>query len=171
MNNHANVGVVVGNDSYIKRYILKSNVWFSHMFINGFLALVQHDAHISRPLYKDNNNIIKLVYRDYALNENDIHFDYGEATHFVSVAFKHSHFVVLYYDIDKRQVIVFDGLNGSITKWSKQIINTIKMFGLQLLDATCHERTPNTKTTNKHGNLVNEMILELRFNDIWATHG
>ena len=166
MNNHANFGVVVGNDSYIKRKILKSNEWFSHMFINGFLALVQHDAHISRPLYKDNNDIIKLVYRDYALNENESTFDHGDATHFVSVAFKHLHFVVLYYDIDKRQVIVFDGLNGSITYWSKQIINTIKMFGLQLLDATCLERMSNTKTTNKHGNLVNEMILELHFNDL-----
>ena len=167
LNNHATVGVLVVNDSYINRYILNSKEWFSHMFINGFIALVQHDAHISRPRYKDNNDIIKLVYRDYALNDKDIIPDNNDSTHLVSVAFKNSHFVVLYYDIDKRQVTVFDGLGRSINNWSKQIIATIKMFGLQRLDATCHEVTAaGTKTTNKHGNLVNEMNLKLCFNDL-----
>ena len=48
---------------------------------------MQHDAHISRPRYKDNNDIIKLVYRDYALIDKDIILDNNDSTHLVSVAF------------------------------------------------------------------------------------
>jgi hypothetical protein len=39
---------------------------------------------------------------------------YGDTMHFVSVVFNMDHFAVLYYDIAKCTLTVFDGLNASI---------------------------------------------------------
>jgi hypothetical protein len=71
------INVLVGNKAYIHRF-RNSLLWYTHMFINGFIALVQHDAHMSIPPHKNPDHRIMLVYKDYSrkLKLSDI-LDYG----------------------------------------------------------------------------------------------
>jgi len=128
----------VGNQAYFIR-LRKKRTWYSQMFMTGFAAFVQHDAHVSTPPYKNLHHRIMLVSRtSYSpvktLTQDHI-LEKGDATHFVSVAWKQSHFVVLYYDIVNREVIVYDGLRMWIRNWEMQIVGTIKLFGLELNNA------------------------------------
>lgn len=160
--------VPVGNTDYIHKFENTSD-WYSHTFINGFIALVQHDTHMSQPPFKNQDHRIMLVYRDYfpqtTLSLTDI-LPYGTATHFVSVAFRRSHFVVLYYDIEHRGVTVFDGLSMSIKNWEKQIINTIKAYGLQSSNSKCRQVITDKWMINDNGKKVRDMKMELFFDDI-----
>jgi hypothetical protein len=58
---------------------------------------------------------------------------YVSMMHFVSVVWNHQHYAVLYYDINKCSVTVFDGLNQDIRKWQDHIIHTVKTYGLKPL--------------------------------------
>ncbi len=57
---------------------------------------------------------------------------YGATMHFVSFVFNTDHFAVLYYDIAKCTVTVFDGLNYTIKYWQDYVIHTIKLYGMQM---------------------------------------
>ena len=143
----------VGNQAYFIR-LRNKRTWYSQTFMTGFAAFVQHDAHVSTPLYKNLHHRIMLVSRtSYSpvktLTQDHI-LEKGDATHFVSVAWKKSHFVVLYYDIVNREVIVYDGLRVRIRNWETQIVSTIKLFGLELNDAKYrHEMHDDWTTTDK----------------------
>ena len=143
----------VGNQAYFIR-LRNKRTWYSQTFMTGFAAFVQHDAHVSTPLYKNLHHRIMLVSRtSYSpvktLTQDHI-LEKGDATHFVSVAWKKSHFVVLYYDIVNREVIVYDGLRMRIRNWEMQIVSTIKLFGLELNDAKYrHEMHDDWTTTDK----------------------
>ena len=160
--------VLVGNTTYIEK-LRSTSVWFSHGFINGFIALVEHDAHIIQQRYKTHDHKILLVYSDYTtkgpFSSADV-IDYGLATHFVSVAFQSAHFVVLYYDIYQREVTVFDGLSTSITIWAKQIIHTIKAYGLMSPNASCHQEMTEDWLIMDDGERRRNMKLELCFDDL-----
>jgi hypothetical protein len=59
-------------------------------------------------------------------------------TYLVSVACARSHFAVLFYDIERQNVIVYDGLFMKLTTWQHHIIHTLKKYGLQRHNANCN---------------------------------
>jgi len=166
--NNGVVCVMVGNKKFIHKY-RNTEDWFSHSFVNGFVALVQHDAHMTEPPYRNEHRVI-LVYKDYsqpfAMTSADIQ-TYGDATHMVSVAYSNSHFVVLYYDIHHRHVTVFDGLRMPITTWQKQIVDTLKGYGLQLPNAVCKSETKTGwEIVGGSSARQKEILVKLLFDDI-----
>jgi hypothetical protein len=100
--------------------------------------MVQHDAHIRTPPYKNFDRVM-MVYTPYPDNPVNVMLPFGDKMHFVSVVWNRQHYTVLYYNIEKRSVIVFDGLNQDICKWQDHIIHTVKTYGLKLSfsSATC----------------------------------
>jgi hypothetical protein len=82
------------------------------------------------------------------------------------------HYTVLYYDIYKRSVTVFDGLNQDIRKWQDHIIHTVKTYGLKppFLSATCKFRNEvyvNERVSRKRTKLERrDMALEISFDDL-----
>jgi len=104
-----------------------STDWYSSDFIAGFAALVQHDAHITTPNYKNSDQVL-MVFVPYPNNPVKEMLPYSHTTHFVPVVWNRQHYAVLYYDIDKKSVTVFDGLNQDIRKWQDHIIHTVKTY-------------------------------------------
>ena len=91
--------------------------------------MVQHDAHITTPYYK-NSNWVLMVFTPYPNNPVNEILPHGDRTNFVSVVCNRQHYAVLYYGIDKHSVTVFDGLNQDIRFWQGHIIHTVKTYGL-----------------------------------------
>jgi hypothetical protein len=81
-------------------------------------------------------------------------------THLVSAVCAKRHFAVLLYDIECREVIVYDGLNYSLKTWQHHITHSLKKYGLQRWNAKLHveEYTKKVKGEDK--------ILERCFDDI-----
>ena len=104
-----------------------STDWYTSDFIAGFAALVQHDAHITTPNYKNSDQVL-MVFVPYPNNPVKEMLPYSDTTHFVPVVWNRQHYAVLYYDIDKKSVTVFDGLNQDIRKWQDHIIHTVKTY-------------------------------------------
>ena len=91
-------------------------------------------------------------------------------THFVSVVWNRQHYTVLYYDIDKCSVTVFDGLNQDIRKWQDHIIHTVKTYGLKLLfsSASCefwYEVYVDERVRKRTQLERRDMALEICFDD------
>jgi len=170
MNNGVMAGLLVGNEKYVNKY-RNTEAWFTHGFVNGFNALVQHNAHMTEPPYRNDHRVL-LVYKDYketfAMTSADIQ-TYGDATHMVSVAFGDSHFAVLYYDIHNRHVTVFDGLRYPISTWEKQIVATIKGYGLQLPNAVCNSEITNGWVVDGSKAKQKEKAIRLVFDNIRET--
>ena len=132
--------IPIGDVKYMNRHRNTDN-WWGTTFMTGFVIMVQHDAHMSVPPFKNPGKRIMLVSKQSYLppkTPNDLQ-DCGHATHLVSWAYNKSHFVVLQYDILNREVTVYDGLRWSIANWVKQIIGTIKLFGFKAHNAKCHQ--------------------------------
>jgi hypothetical protein len=104
----------IPNSQYEHR-LRNSTDWYHSDFIAGFAALVKHDAHITTPNYKSSDQML-MVFTPYPNNPVNEILPYGSTTHFVSVVWNRQHYAVLYYDINKRSVTVFDGLNQDIRK-------------------------------------------------------
>ena len=160
--------IPVGNQAYLNRHRNRKS-WYSQTFMTGFVAFVQHDAHESTPPYKNPHHRIMLVARtSYSpvknMTQDDI-LEKGNAIYFVSVAWKHNHFVVLYYDILNREVIVYDGLRMPIRNWETQIIGTIKLFGLELNNAKCHCEMHEDWTTVELCQRRTHMSMQIHFED------
>ena len=134
------MGIIIPNSQYEHR-LRYSTDWYSSDFIAGFAALVSHDAHITTPNYKTSDRVL-LVYTPYPNKPVNEILPYGSTTHFVSVVWNKQQHAVLYYDIEKRSVTVFDGLNMDIRKWKDHIIHTVKTYGLKPLisSASCEFR-------------------------------
>lgn len=158
----------VGNQAYFIR-LRNTRTWYCQTFMTGFVAFVQHDAHVSTPPYSNLHHRIMLVSRtSYSpvktLTQHHI-LEKGDATHFVSVAWKQSHFVVLYYDIVNREVIVYDGLRMWIRNWEMQIVSTIKLFGLELNDAKYRLETHDDWTTTDKRHKRTHKSMRLHFDE------
>ena len=113
--------IPIGDQAYNHRH-RNTNNWFGLIFITGFVGIVQHDAHMSVPPFKNPEKRLMLVARtSYSppKTPNDL-LHHGNATHLVKVAYNTSHFVVLQYDILNREVIVYDGLRMSIDSGSSK---------------------------------------------------
>ena len=130
-------GIRIPNSQYEHR-LWYSKDWYHSDFIAGFAAMVQHDAHITTPNFKNSDRVL-MVFTPYPNNPVNEILPYGDTTHVVSVVWNRLHYAVLYYDIDKRSVTVFDGLNQDIRKWQDHIIHTVKAYGLKppFSSATC----------------------------------
>ena len=169
MSGRAPINIPVGNQAFLNRH-RNSQAWYSQTFIPGFVALVQHDVHMSTPPYKNPHHRIMLVSRTSYSPQKTLTFtdvlDHGAATHFVSVAYNHSYFVVLYYNIVHLEVTVFDGLSILIENWAKKIINTIKVYELKLPNAECRQVTREEWIMTETGQRRRHMTMELRFDDM-----
>jgi hypothetical protein len=53
-------GVMVAKESLVHSY-RNTQEWYDQGFVEGFIALVQHDAHIVKPCFKTNDNKIIMV--------------------------------------------------------------------------------------------------------------
>ncbi len=123
----------IGNETDV-HYFWTTIVWYSTEFIAGFMTMIQHDAHMTIPPFKTEDRImmVSTLYPNKPILEV---LGYGDTMHFVYVVFNTDHFAVLYYDIAKGTVTVFDGLNASIINWQDHIIHTIKSVHLNDLKA------------------------------------
>jgi hypothetical protein len=51
---------MVASESLLHRYA-NTQEWYDSGFVDGFIALVQHDAHMTRPCFKEDNKKIIMV--------------------------------------------------------------------------------------------------------------
>jgi hypothetical protein len=116
-------------NSHYEHRLRYSTDWYHSDFIAGFAAMVQHDAHITTPYYKNSNRVL-MVFTPYPNNPVNEILPHGDRTNFVSVVWNRQHYAVLYYGIDKHSEPVFDGLNQDIRFWQGHIIHTVKTYGL-----------------------------------------
>ena len=155
------------NEAFVHRY-RNSQAWFSHDFMSGMLYLIQHDAHMTEPPHRSEHKLL-LVQREFSQQSHDEMGSYGDATHLVLLAHRHSHFVILYFDISGRHVTVFDGLSMNISNWEKQVVNTLKWFGLQSPDAECKAESNESTAVNRSGARTKDVVIELVFDGSPAT--
>jgi hypothetical protein len=103
--------------------------------------MVQRDAHMTTPNYQSSNRMM-MVFTPYPSKPVTEILPRGDTMHFVSVVWYEQHYAVLYYNVEKCSVTVFDGLNVDIRKWKDHIIHTVKTYGLQspLSSAACEFR-------------------------------
>jgi hypothetical protein len=88
------MAIIIGNSQY-QHSLRYSTDWYSSDFIAGFAAMVQHDAHMTIPNYK-NSDRVKMVFTPYPNNPVTEILSYGDTTHFVSVVWNAQHYAVLY---------------------------------------------------------------------------
>ncbi len=72
---------------------------------------------------------------------------------------------MLYYNIAKCTVTVFDGLNATIKKWQEHIIHTLKTYGMQFPDAYANCKFWEYIGRDEQGRRSREMELEIHFED------
>jgi hypothetical protein len=92
-----NIIVMVENSLY-KHRLRFSQDWYGTEFINGFAVMIQHDAHLSIPNYKNADRVM-MIFCTYPKRQVTEILLYGNSTHFVSVAFQEQHYAALYYNI------------------------------------------------------------------------
>jgi hypothetical protein len=155
---------MVASESLFHRY-RNTQDWYDQGFVEGFIALVQHDAHIVQPRFKtdDKKIIMVLVNSPKEVVDEENLWSYGDATHFLSSVYASSHFAVLYYDLLEATVTVFDGLNMDIKKWEMHIVHTLKIYGIKPLDATWEADVSTSTTKKTNGRPKNGRVMELCF--------
>ena len=149
------------NNNFVHRY-RNTQAWFSQDFMTGLVYLIQHDAHMTEPPHRNDHRVL-LVQREFSRPSISENKSYGNATHLVSVAHKHSHFVVLYFDI------VVDGLSMKISNWQKQVVNTLKWFGLQSPDTECKAESKERAVVDRSGARRKDVVIQLVFDGSHAT--
>jgi hypothetical protein len=142
---------MVASESLLNCYA-NTQEWYDSGFVDRFIALVQHDAHMTQPCFKQDNKKIIMVMAPSPTQIIDEEFvkDHGGATHFVSPAYSHSHFAVLYYDLYESTVTVFDGLNIVVRKWEPHIVQTLKVYGIKPLDVTYKSLTTTSTVKDRN---------------------
>ena len=161
-------GILIPNSRY-EHGLQHSTKWYISGFIAGFAAVVQHDDHITTHKYKNSDRVL-MVFTPYPNNPLNEILPHGNTTHFVSVVWNCQYYTVLCYDINKRSVTVFDGLNQDIRKWQDHIIHTVKTYGLKLLfsSATCefwYEVYVDERVRKRTQLERRDMALEICFDD------
>jgi hypothetical protein len=121
-----NLIVTVGNSSY-EHDLRFSQDRYGAEFITGFIVMIQHDAHLSTPNYKNADRVM-MAFCTYPKRQVTEILPYGNATQFVSIVFHKQHYAVLYYNIANCSVNGFDGLNMDIQKWQDHVIHTVKTY-------------------------------------------
>jgi hypothetical protein len=162
-------GILIPNSRY-EHELRYSTKWYISGFIAGFAAVIQHDAHITTPKYKNTDRVL-MVFTPYPNNPVNEILPYGSTTHFVSVVWNRQHYAVLYYNIDKRSVTVFDGLNHDIRKWQDHVIHTVKTYGLKPLFSSAtfefRDKVYVDERVRKRTQLeTRDMALEIHFDDL-----
>jgi hypothetical protein len=108
----AQYSILVGNDKFIHRYTYGQE-YYKYEFISGFIALVQHTCHTDLPTYRLPGVSVTMVRRTphprAKVTASEV-IELDGMTYLVSVACARRHFAVLFYDIERQQVIVYDGL-------------------------------------------------------------
>ena len=75
-------GILIPNSRY-EHELRYSTKWYISGFIAGFTAVVQHDAHITTPKYKNSDHVL-MVFTPYPNNPLNEILPHGNTTHFVS---------------------------------------------------------------------------------------
>ena len=57
-----------------------------------------------------------------------------DVTHLVTMVYKNLHFAMLLFDLNDRHVMVYDGLNSSIKRWTKHVSFVLRKYGLERWD-------------------------------------
>ncbi len=98
---------MVASESLLHCYAYTKE-WYNSGFVDRFIALVQHDAHMTQPCFKQDNKktIMVMVPSPMQIIDEEFVKYHGGTTHFVSPAYSHSHFAVLHYDLYKSTVTV-----------------------------------------------------------------
>ncbi len=155
----------MGNSLY-EHCLRFSQDWYGTEFITGFAVMIQHDAHLSTPNYKNADRVMMVFYMYPKRQVMEI-LPYDNAMHFVSVVFHKQHYAVLYYNIANHSVTVFDGLNMDIQKWQDHVIHTVKTYGLQSPNASVDCEFWEEVEVDKHGRKKRtDMVLEISFDDL-----
>jgi hypothetical protein len=115
------------------------------------MMIIQHDAHMSTPLFKTKHWVM-MVFTPYPNNQIKEVLGYGDTTYFVSVVFNTDHFKVLC-------------LNTTINNWKEHIIHTLKTYGMQLPDAYAICKSWEYNEHDEHGRRTRDMELEICFED------
>ena len=125
--------------------------WWEQGFIQGFLAMANHDVHCEPPPFKKEDMKIKMVMQPSPKDE--VHpecvLSCEDATHFLTPAFSSGHFVVLLYNLQECTVTVFDGLYMDIKHWEVHIVHTLKYYGIKPLDVKCKATITKASYTRK----------------------
>jgi hypothetical protein len=129
-------GIVVGNEQYIHKF-QATNAWYDYSFIFGFLALFNHVFHNEVPKHKKSNVVVKMVAAQTpksVVKQHNVTQCEDGVTHLVTVVYKNSHFAVLLFDFHDRHVMVYDGLNATIKRWTKHVSIVLRKYGLERWD-------------------------------------
>lgn len=151
--------ISVGDDRYNKACL--GNKWFDTEFIASFVTLLGHDAHVDTPPFMGVLNLVKIItchFPKAVVMEHQVKALDKTVTTLLLVAFSSSHFAVLEFNVHKRTVSVFDGLNQNINNWVDHVIHTLREYGLVHLTVI----PKCSYTTEKQGKSVMQR-LEVRF--------
>ncbi len=153
-------GTTVAAESLVHRYT-KTQVWYDQGFVEGFIALVQHDVHMAPPPYKDGekNIVLRFASTPSQLIDEDFCNDLGPGvTHIVTPVHIPGHFAVLYFDLQEATVTVLDGLRVDIRKWERHIIYTLKVCHLKPLDARPSSLTTTSSVKRDNRDIVTRVM-------------
>ena len=133
--------LLVGNNKFIRRY-RDSQCWYQYEFICGFLLLVHHCLHMEIPPYQRpdvNVKMVRVMHPNSAIMKSQV-VKLENGSHWVSMVYANGHFAVLLFDIEDRQIFVYDGLSTPIKKWTKHISHALRKHGLERHDDRAQER-------------------------------
>jgi hypothetical protein len=83
-------------------------------------------------------------------------------THLLLIVHSSDHFVVLQFDLQLRQVFIFDGLNYKIDNWKDHVIHTLRQYALVHLDIQPKCKLSSNSTTSAIGVCVKQ-LMEIKF--------
>ena len=110
-------------------------IMFCTSFVNSFLLLIAHDSHKISPPYHTSDMMIKAIICPNPTSPPNYEKDLDiSVTDLVTIAFNDAHFVVLRFIIKDHTVVVLDGLNFSIKKWTNHVMGVLKEYRLVPLD-------------------------------------
>ena len=89
---HSGMPAIPIPNSHYEHELRYSTKWYISGFIAGFTAVVQHDAHITTPNYKNSNRVL-MVFTPYPNNPVNEIIPFGDMTHFVSVVWNRQHII------------------------------------------------------------------------------
>ena len=156
-----NFRISVGDERYNKACL--GTKWFDTEFIASFVTLLSHDVHIAPPQFLTLPNCVKVItchFPTATVMEHQVTKVDDGITKLLLVAFSSNHFAVLEFNLLKKTVSVFDGLNLSINQWKDHVIRTLREYGIMHLTAI----PKATYTTNRDGKSVTQR-LEVRWSN------
>ena len=74
--------------------------------------------------------VITCHFPSAAVMEHQLKTVHNNTGKLLLVAFSSNHFAVLEFNLTKRTVSVFDGLNLNITQWKDHVVHTLREYGI-----------------------------------------